>query len=102
MNLIRFGRLVNILSHWGMRELSSEEMEELNGLVQPDPVTNAAPVERVTVSYKLVDELLEAMKNKNKIEAIKAYRMLTNEELKESKDAVEKYMEVQPIVKHVL
>lgn len=38
-----------------------------------------------------VDDLLKHMQAGSKIEAIKAYRALTNQGLKESKDAVERY-----------
>lgn len=43
-----------------------------------------------------ITDLLNAIKKGEKIEAIKAYRSLTNMGLKESKDAVEKYI-AQPV-----
>lgn len=45
--------------------------------------------EQVRVLCVEVDNLLRAMKDNKKIEAIKAYRTLTGAGLKESKDAVE-------------
>ena len=41
---------------------------------------------------KLVVEMFAAMQTGRKIEAIKAYRMLTGDGLKDSKDAIERIM----------
>lgn len=91
MNTIKFAQLVNWLTKFGMHHLDKIEMEELYKCVQPDPVSS-----NVFVSQEVVNELLACMNNANsKIEAIRAYRMLTGATLKDSKDAVEKYWKVQ-------
>lgn len=87
MNLIQFGKLINRLTIWGMRELESSEMIELEAMVKP-PVQDVQT--RNTVKEADVDELLKAVKEGRKIDAIKAYRCLTNAGLKESKDAIER------------
>lgn len=51
----------------------------------------AKPVEAPKVDTIQVDALLIEMQASQKIAAIRAYRALTNAELKESKDAVERY-----------
>ncbi len=85
MDKIKFAQLVNWLSRLGMAELSSHEMQVLLNQVTAVPVVGSAACEQV-------DELLRCMKaGTSKIEAIKAYRVLTGADLKESKDAVEKY-----------
>lgn len=44
------------------------------------------------VESNVVDCLLSSVKNGQKIEAIRMYRMLTGKGLKESKDIIEQYM----------
>lgn len=88
MNNIAFGRLINVLTIWGMRELELHEMINLEQLVEPVQVPL---VEKTTVSEQAVCALLDGMNKKEKIDAIKAYRVLTNVGLKEAKDAVERY-----------
>lgn len=89
MDKIKFAQMINRLTIWGMREISMHEMQELNDLVKPD--VPQVPV----ISMEKVDVLLAAMKEAGqgkKIEAIKAYREITNAGLRESKEAVERYM----------
>lgn len=85
MDRFQFGKLINVLSHWGMRELELHEVKELDVLIAPNPVSTQ---ERPIVSEQVVTDLMSAMREGRKIDAIKAYRSLTNAGLKESKDAV--------------
>lgn len=90
MDKIKFARMINLLSRWGMRELDQHEMLELAKLTTIEP-TNI-PMQRTTVSEEDVNILIMHMNSKtSKIEAIKAYRQITNAGLKEAKDAVERY-----------
>ena len=87
MDKINFGRLVNILTQWGMRELDHNEMTSLSRLVSPVAENGNSYVSEANVNL-----LMHLMQEKvYKIDAIKAYRTLTNAGLREAKDAVEKY-----------
>ena len=92
MDTIRFAQLVNWLTQKGMVELSIGEIRNLFEMIQPQIQTHD---NRPIVPAVSVNELLAGMQANQKIEAIKAYRVLTNLGLKESKDAVEKYLVVQ-------
>lgn len=91
MNTIKFGQLINQLRHWGMRCLEYNEVVSLHDYIiqlMPVPMFQGTP----TTTCENVDNLMKLMVNKElKIEAIKAYRTLTNAGLKEAKDAVERY-----------
>lgn len=64
----------------------------LETLTQNKPETNSIDVHQKLInagSKAFVIEMFASMKDGKKIEAIRAYRMLTGEGLKESKDAIE-------------
>lgn len=90
MYKIKFAYLISQISHWGMRCLDMNELRQLEAIVTPNTATQLA--ERPIVSEESVENLMRLMAGKQlKIEAIKAYRTLTNAGLKEAKDAVERY-----------
>lgn len=98
MDKIKFARMINLLSHWGMRELDQHEMQELDKLttIVSVPVSGAQlqdiMPQRAVVAEDDVNNLLRLMAAKEqKIDAIKAYRQITNAGLKEAKDAIERY-----------
>lgn len=90
MDKIKFARLVNLLTQWGMRELDAADMIVLDRMTTVEP--SQVPMQRNVVSEEDVNVLLNCMNAKtNKIDAIKAYRQITNAGLREAKDAVERY-----------
>lgn len=89
MDKIRFAVLINFISARTGKEFTMNEIEDLHTLTMPSPLTPG--LDRAIVSEQVVCELMNAMKRHQKIEAIKAYRCLTNVGLREAKDAVEKY-----------
>lgn len=92
MTRLQFGQFVNLLSHWGMRVLDTHEMNELEAFVDLPKASLGPYLNRPMVACSDVDELIKHMAAKtNKIDAIKAYRQITNAGLKEAKDAVERY-----------
>lgn len=81
-----------------MRELDQHEMQELDKLTTIEPVSVSGAQlkdimpQRAVVAEDDVNNLLRLMAAKEqKIDAIKAYRQITNAGLKEAKDAVERY-----------
>lgn len=95
MDNIKFARMINLLSRWGMRELDQHEMQELDNLTTVVPtapqIKDILP-QRAVVGEDDVNNLLRLMAAKEqKIDAIKAYRQITNAGFKEAKDAVERY-----------
>jgi len=82
LDRIKFATLIGYCANRGMT-VDKTDVEVLNALteinVEPVPYADDA----------LVNDLLKAMKNGNKIDAIEAYRSLTGLGLKDSKDAVE-------------
>lgn len=89
MDKIRFAILINFISARTGKEFTTQEIEDLHTLTMPPPLTPG--LDRAIVSEQIVCKLMDAMKCQQKIEAIKAYRCLTNVGLREAKDAVEKY-----------
>jgi len=84
---IHFNQLVSHVTILVKRVLDTYEIQDLQNIV-------TACSEPNKVSEAKVNTLLAAMgRDGQKIEAIKAYRVLTGLGLKESKDAVEKYWE---------
>jgi ribosomal protein L7/L12 len=82
-------QFAHVLAHCISNGMSAGdyEIEELDRRIDV-PV----PEQQKFVSFTLVDELLAAMNQPGKkIAAIKAYRELTGEGLRESKNAVERY-----------
>ena len=83
MDKIDFARLVSVIGTFMNRQLSYEELRELDATVS---------VSSVRSDPFVVNTLMKHMRSgESKIEAIKAYRALTGMPLKESKDAVEAY-----------
>lgn len=68
-------------------EFGTDELVELDNLIDIE-VPTTVPIEFINQLHYLMSLMQEGTK---KIEAIKAYRTLTNYGLKESKDMVEKY-----------
>ena len=87
LDRIAFGRLVGHCVSNGMTagEWEIEQLDRLTDINVPEPKPGMANVEDV-------DRLLMLMlQGTQKIEAIKLYRMMTGQGLKEAKDAVERY-----------
>jgi ribosomal protein L7/L12 len=86
MDRIGFARLLVFLNGLTRHNFDRHEIGEIDGLIaeglKPATAPNAADVRL----------LLESMATDRKIEAIKAFRTLTGDGLKESKDAVERVM----------
>ena len=90
LDKMRFARLVGHCVAAGMTatDYIIDTMDELIDVEVPFQP-------QATIKASDVDNLLALMQQgEKKIEAIKAYRMLTSEGLKESKDAVERYWPV--------
>lgn len=88
MTKIGFGRLVNVLTIWGMRELEDHEMASLERLTAVEP--ECKPID-IDLLNSLLNNMALARHKKQLIPAIKDYRTLTNVGLKEAKEAVERY-----------
>ena len=88
MNRIAFALLIayiaELKSHGG--SLDRYNIEHIDQLTHPTESTHASASERD------IKFMFDAMLDGRKIEAIKAYRTLTNTALKESKDAIEAFM----------
>lgn len=84
LDKIKFAKLIHYITECGW----NGDVNHVDELIDID----VTPVE---VSGKadpaLIDELMRAIHNGEKISAIKAYRSMTGFGLKEAKDAVEKY-----------
>lgn len=90
LNKMQFAKLVTFVGGMCGHSLSEDELYKLDELTTPQLVTSISG--RPTVAEVDVDDLMGRMNAKtNKIDAIKAYRQITNAGLKEAKDAVEKY-----------
>ena len=97
MDKFQFAKLVSFvtsLMDHGNYRIDQSQLEILDDLVKS--VELNFPIVHVKPSD--VNELLRAMAMNEKISAIKAYRTLTGEGLKESKDAVERYLVAKPYV----
>lgn len=95
INETNFGVLVSYVTHVGNVSLDSVSIVQLRTMVQECDATPQVPVERPLVNPSVVHDLLSNMNQpRKKIEAIKAWRMLTGEGLKEAKDAVERYWNI--------
>lgn len=84
LDRIKFATLIGYCANRGMT-VDKTDVEVLNALTE----INVEPVPVPYADDALVNDLLKAMKNGNKIDAIEAYRSLTGLGLKDSKDAVE-------------
>ena len=86
LDKIKFARLISFCANNGMT-VGSYEIEQIDDLIDievPEP-------EQIYPNASLVTDLLKAMQEGKKIEAIWAHRAMTGMGLKESKDEVEKY-----------
>lgn len=93
MDKILFARLVTVITNWTGNELTEYQVRELDSLTTP---TKLPTSNRPIVPEQSVNDLLDAMQGARLIDAIKAYRAITNADLKEAKDAVEKYRIAKP------
>lgn len=91
MEKLKFARLISLIQ----RMISTGEAINEYEITEIDRMVTSQE-NKDFVSAEKVDNLLQAMIEHRKIEAIKAYRVLTNSGLKESKDAVEKYWWYNP------
>ena len=92
MDVVKFTQLVSYLSVVTNTYFSSDQIEAIKGTI--DQMTNIkfepATHEQIKeAAGNQVMEMLRAMHDGKKIEAIKACRMLTGYGLKEAKDAIE-------------
>lgn len=84
LNKIAFAVVVNFINQIGSRELDGHDIKRLDELIDID-------VPQPTVNRQIIDELMKAIHEGKKIEAIKAYReIFKGVGLKEAKDAIEK------------
>jgi len=94
MDMIQFAKLVSFVSVRGNTgaPLDTWEIESLRdtcaALFAPAPAPAIEPLPHGAVKL-LVQTLMISLRHGRKIEAIKAYRTLTGDGLKDSKDAVE-------------
>lgn len=100
INETNFGALVSYVTHIGNVMLDMVAVSQLRLMVEQCEIP-VPTVDRSIVSEAVVNDLLSSMnQHGKKIEAIRAYRNLTNAGLKEAKDAVEKYwVDADPPVK---
>lgn len=83
LDRIKFALLVSYIADMANRALSHNEAINIDSLTE------------INVDVEKVDELLKHINcESGLIEAIKAYRVLTNAGLKESKEAIERYRNV--------
>lgn len=89
LDKIRFAKVVQFIG----RQLDSAELTELDALIDID-LPQQEPYRADAAAA--IDELLKHINRAGGfIETIRAYRALTGAGLKESKEAVEKYMNVR-------
>lgn len=89
MDKYQFAKFVQWLQAHGLQELANDELIELDGFI----ISTYANVDFNTMVNE-IDNLMKAIYDGRKIEAIKSHRALTGMTLKGSKDAVEKYWHV--------
>ena len=83
LDKIKFAKVVSWISRiTNGLEFAEDDLKELDNIID---------IKAPTVDINDVNSLLDAMQAGRKIDAIKAYRQLTGQGIKESKDAVEKY-----------
>lgn len=85
LDRIKFAMLIGYLVRHCEANIRSDDMGEIDNMID----INVEPVKTNLVEAARVDELLATMCNGKKIEAIKAYRLLTGSTLLESKNTVE-------------
>jgi hypothetical protein len=91
LDKIKFARLISFLGTLTNRDLDNDEIEWIDRMIDID----IEPVKTDKVPCEAVDELLKQIINPDGfISAIKTYRSLTGAGLKESKEAIERYRNV--------
>lgn len=94
MHIQKFATLISyitmIANRCGSQCLAKHDIDELGKIVVDMMPEVSTPTSHV--SEEAVNTLLEIMQAKtNKVEAIRAYRVITTAGLREAKDAVERY-----------
>lgn len=84
MDKIKFASLISFLSSLNGRDFAEADIRVIDGMINEGSQVGL-------VSSEKLNFLMGSIRINNKIEAIKAYRAMTGQGLKESKDAVEKY-----------
>jgi len=98
MNNVKFAQLISYLSGCTGTIFSSEQIEAIEGSIKnmDDAKFQPATHDQIVIAAgNQVKEMLYAMHQNKKIEAIKACRMLTGFNLKDAKDAIEMAMAPQ-------
>jgi ribosomal protein L7/L12 len=85
MDKMQFAELVAWVQHKCPAELKTNELDRLHQMVNRDD-------DQHTITPDCVRDMLKQMATGRKIEAIKTHRMITGDNLKESKDAIEAAM----------
>ena len=89
LDKIKFARLIALIVS-DIGSIDQHTIEDMDALIDIE-----IPTAPVKVPCEMVDELLKQLNAENGfIHAIKAYRVLTGEGLKESKEAIERYRNV--------
>ena len=96
MNKLQFVKLIAYVAYLVAKgdDFVGYNIEHIETLTNVVSETKQNPETRVDA--KLIDELMKAILDQRKIDAIRAHRALTGFGLKESKDAVEKYWLTAP------
>lgn len=95
LDKIKFAKVVSWISRiTNGLEFAEEDLRELDDIIDINVEPVIIPSEYI--NHHAVDTMLEAIANDRKILAIIAYRSMTGEGLKDSKDAIERYWLRQP------
>jgi hypothetical protein len=86
MNKLHFAKLVAFIASQSGQAMDDWVLEQLSQLTTMPPVAS-----KIVCDVDALYQMMEAMQQGRKIDAIKAHQALTGYGLKESKDAVEKY-----------
>jgi len=87
LDKIKFAQVIGFIERIHALNMRHDDIEVLDNLIDidvPEP-------EQIYPNVSLVTDLLVAMRDQKKINAIRAHRAMTGMGLKESKDEVEKY-----------
>jgi ribosomal protein L7/L12 len=97
LDKIKFARLIGFLERVHALNLKQDDVELIDEIIDiPDPEPQIVPGK---ADHHELDRLLFLMaQGHQKIEAIKQYRTLTGQGLKEAKDAVERHWDSNPIL----
>lgn len=87
LDKIKFASLVGFISCRYALTITQDDMHEIDNLIDID----VPQPEQIYPNASLVTDLLVALRDQKKIDAIRAHRAMTGMGLKESKDEVEKY-----------